>query len=280
MVYGHYVPQLHLRNFGLNEKQTARFDKKTGQQKIVSIESFCGEEDFFAFDENSLTGLPWYLQWIDKDLIERELSRSVEGPVSSILETIIKERTLKAVSKENVLMLLEWIAWLFIANPQSVALKSIESITNRFKDIDYEKLSQTERLKAFIELHYEITPIFQKRGWLLQVIDRQHGRLISSDRPVLIGGKSLQELPQLWSQTIIFPLSPEMVLIGNNNPTWGFASEPLESRSEMALMANILTLDQSYRFIYGADMADLDNFFDIFKDGSKNSEESSTPSIG
>lgn len=261
MPYRHYVPQFHLRNFGLNKKQTARFDKKTGQKQVVSIESFCGENDYFALDENSLTNLPWYLRWIDKDLIERRLSQFVEGPVSSILEILITEKTLEVLFEKEMLMLFEWLAWLFIANPQSMAISSIGSITNRFKNIDYIKLSQTERLKAFVDLHEQITPIFQKRGWILQIIEPHHGRLISSDRPVMIGGKSLQELPQLLSQAIIFPLSPQLVLIGNNNPTWGYASNPLESRKEASLMTNILTLDQSYRFIFGADMNDLDNLF-------------------
>jgi hypothetical protein len=269
MTYGHYVPQLHLRNFGLNKKQTARFDKKTGQKIIAPIKSFGGEDDYFAFDENSLTDLPWYLRWIDKNLIERQLAQFIEGPVGTILKTLIMEKTLEALSTEEILMLLEWLAWLFIANPQSMAISSIESITNRFKNIDYIKLSKTERLKAFVDLHEQITPIFQKRGWILQVIEPHHGRLISSDRPVMIGGKSMQELPQLSSQTIIFPLSPQLVLIGNNNPIWGYASKPLTSRKETSLMINILTLDQSYRFIFGADMSDLDNLFNTLKDASQ-----------
>lgn len=260
-IYGHYVPQLHLRNFGLNKKQTARFDKKTGQKIIVSIESFCGEDDYFAFDQNSLTDLPWYLRWIDKDLIERDLAVHIEGPVSSILKTLIAEKTLEVLTEKEILRLLEWLAWLFIANPQSMAISSIESITNRFKKINYRTLSQTERLKTFVDLHAHIAPVFQQRGWLLQVIEPHHGRLISSDRPVMIGGKSLQDLPQLSSQTILFPLSPGLVLIGNNNPIWGYASKPLESRKESVLMTNILTLNQSYRFIFGANMNDLDNLF-------------------
>jgi Protein of unknown function (DUF4238) len=266
MTYGHYVPQLHIRHFGINEKQTARFDKKTDRKIVVSIESFCGEDDYFSFDESSLTDLPWYLRWIDKDLIERRLAQFIEGPVSSILKILITEKTLKALSEQEILMLLEWLAWLFIANPQSMAISSIESITNRFKNIDYKNLSQTERLKTFIDLHAQITPVFQQRGWLLQVIEPHHGRLISSDRPVLIGGKSLQELPQLSSHTILFPLSPELVLIGDNNPIWGYASKPLESRKEASLITNILTLHQSYRFVFGADMNDLDNLFKILKD--------------
>lgn len=36
MAYGHYVPQFYIRNFGLNEKQTARFDKITNDKKLVS----------------------------------------------------------------------------------------------------------------------------------------------------------------------------------------------------------------------------------------------------
>ncbi len=88
----------------------------------MSIESFCGEEDYFAFDESSLINLPWYLQWIYKDLIEHNLRDHIEGPVSAILKTLISNRTLEAITKEKMLMLLEWMAWLFIANPQSLAI--------------------------------------------------------------------------------------------------------------------------------------------------------------
>ncbi len=259
MPFSHYVPQFYIRNFGLNEKQTARFDKKTGQKKVVPIESFCGETDYFAFDKESLDNLPKHLQWIHQDSIENLLGSDIEGPVSSILKTLIAERTLQAISESNIRMLLEWGAWMFIANPQSIALSSIETITNHYLDIDHTKLSKTERLKLFIDLHEQITPIFQKRGWILQLIDPNHGYLLSSDRPVMVGGRSLQELPQLSNQTIIFPLSPQLVLIGNSNPIWGYASKPLESTKEASLMTNILTLAQSFRFIFGADMSDIDN---------------------
>jgi uncharacterized protein DUF4238 len=270
MAYGHYVPRFHMRNFGINEKQTARFDKKTNRPPIaVSIYSFCGEEDYFALDENSLINLPWYLQWIYKDLIEHRLCDHIEEPVSTILKTLIIERTLEGLSKEKMLLLLEWLAWMFIANPQSLAISSIALLTNNFKEIDYTKLSKTDRLKVFVDLHEQITPIFQQREWILQLIDPNHGYLLSSDRPVVIGGTSLQESPKLSTQTIFFPLSPQLLLIGNNSPVWGYASKPLESTKHAALMVNILTYDQSYRFMFGADIKHIDRFFKALQDESK-----------
>lgn len=262
MAYAHYVPQFHIRNFGINDKQTARLDKKKNQPPIeVPIASFCGEEDYFSFDENSLSNLPKHLQWIHKNLVDNNLRDHIEGPTSVILKTIITERTLEALSKEKMLDLLEWLAWMFIANPKSLAIHSISLITDNFKGVDYEALSKTDRLKVFVDLHEQITPIFQKRGWMLQLIDQKHGHLLSSDRPVVIGGKSLQESPQLSTQTIFFPISPQMLLIGNNNPVWGYSSKPLESTKEAVLLPNVLTYDQSYRFIFGADTAHIDDFF-------------------
>lgn len=262
MAYAHYVPQFHIRNFGINDKQTARLDKKMNQPpKAVGIDSFCGEEDYFSFDENSLSNLPKHLQWIHKNLVDNNLRDHIEGPTSVILKTIISERTLAALSKDEMLNLLEWLAWMFIANPKSLAIHSISLITDNFKGVNYEALSKTDRLKIFVDLHEQITPIFQKRGWMLQLIDPKHGHLLSSDRPVMIGGKSLQESPQLSTQTIFFPISPRMLLIGNNNPVWGYSSKPLESTKEAVLLANMLSYDQSYRFIFGADTAHIDGFF-------------------
>lgn len=262
MAYAHYVPQFHIRNFGINDKLTARLDKKKNQPPIeVPIASFCGEEDYFSFDENSLSNLPKHLQWIHKNLVDNNLRDHIEGPTSVVLKTIITERTLEVLSKEEMLNLLAWLAWMFIANPKSLAIHSISLITDNFKGVDYEALSKTDRLKVFVDLHEQITPIFQKRGWMLQLIDPKHGHLLSSDRPVVIGGKSLQESPQLSTQTIFFPISPRMLLIGNNNPIWGYSSKPLESTKEAVLLANILTYDQSYRFMFGANTADIDSFF-------------------
>ena len=189
MAYAHYVPQFHIRNFGINDKQTARLDKKKSQPpRAVGIDSFCGEEDYLSFDENSLSNLPKHLQWIHKDLVDNNLRDHIEGPTSVVLKTIISERTLAALSKDEMLNLLEWLAWMFIANPKSLAIHSISLITDKFKGVDYEALSKTDRLKVFADLHEQITPIFQKRGWLLQLIDSKHGHLLSSDRPVVIGG--------------------------------------------------------------------------------------------
>jgi|GEM_PF-3089814 len=267
MAYRHYVPKLHIRNFGINKKQTARFDKTTNRPPIpVPITSFCGEEDYFAFDESSLDNLPHYLQWIHKDLIENNLSQCIEGPISSILKTLIKERSLGSLSEKEILMLLEWLAWIFIANPRSLAIDSILCIADQFKNINYSELSRTDRLKVFVDLHELITPVFQKRKWLLQLVDPSHGYLLSSDRPVMIGGKALTESPDLSNQTVFFPMSPHLLLIGDNSSEWGYASVPLQSTREATLLANILSYDQSHRFIFGADIKHFDAFFKSLND--------------
>jgi len=265
MTWCHYVPQFYIRYFGINEKQTIRYDRKTGVIIPVSIESFCGEEDFFSFDKESLNNLPKHLRWIDKDLVETQLAVHIEGPVDSILKKIIQNGSLSSVSMNEILMLLEWAAWIFIANPTSLAIHSISCITDRFKNIDRSKLTNTERLQLFTDLHKEITPVFQQRGWLLQLIDPEHGHLLSSDRPVMLGGKSLQESIQLSNQTIFFPLSPSLLLVGNNNPVWGYASKPLESKKEAALLSNILVLDQAYRYVFAADRNDIDSLLNTLK---------------
>lgn len=261
MTWGHYVPQFYIRNFGINQKQTARLDKKTGIKAAVAIESFCAEENYFSFDEESLANLPEHLRWIDKDLIERQLASGIEGPIASILQSIINAKSLASVSKDEILMLLEWAAWIFIASPTSLAINSIRGITENFKEIECSKLNKTERLETFNKLHQMITPIFQKRGWILQLIDPKHGCLLSGDRPVMLGGKSLQEPIELPNQTILLPLSPELLLVGNNNPVWGYASKPLNSTKEASLMSNILTLDHSHRFIFGKALTDIDSLF-------------------
>lgn len=268
MVWSHYVPQFYIRRFGINEKQTARLDKKTGKLLEVSIESFCAEDDFFSFDSDSLINLPWYLRWIDKDLIERNLANFIEGPVDLIIKKIEAKESLEAVSENEMLMLLEWAAWLFIANPTSIALKSIKDLTDEFHNTEFSKHSNTDRLKIFCDLHQRVTPIFQMRGWVLQRIDSQHGLLMSSDRPVMLGGQSLAVAPSLQEHTIFIPLSPRLLLIGNNDSRWGYASQPFESRQEASTLVNILTYEKSYRFVFASSLEEIKGFWQKMLDNS------------
>jgi hypothetical protein len=269
MAYHHWVPRFLMRIFGVNEKQIARFDKRTGEKKIVPISSFCGEEGYFAFDDRDLDNLPWYCRDLDKNTIEKLLGQHIEGPLSSKLEILNTEKTLEAISESDLRMILEWAAWMFIANPHSIALSSIQSFANSFNNIDFSKLTQKDKLKLFVQLHELIFPVFLERGWILQQISSSHGRLLSSDRPVMIGGISLNESPNLSNQTILFPISPNLLLVGNNESSRGYASKPLESTKNAALMTNILTFHQANRFIFGTSISDIDNVFNMLIEESK-----------
>jgi hypothetical protein len=71
----------------------------------------------------------------------------------------------------------------------------------------------------------------------------------------------LNERPHLINNTIFFPISPELLLIGLKNSVWGYSHTPQESRKEAAIFATILTCEQAERYVFGTNMQALENLF-------------------
>lgn len=276
MVWCHYVPKMYMKGFGINNKQTVRYDKITGKVITVPVESFCAQDDFLCFDQDDLDNLPsalrqfitpsWvtvpaHLKQINNKWVENALAYYIEGPLTAILNRVRKEKTLKSISEIDIRNLLGWMCWLFVANPNS---RAVEAVNNTLKGesgypASIEDLSKPERFKLYLDLQNQLLPYFIERKWLLQLIAPSDGPLLTNDRPVMLGGNSLKEQSHLTNNTIFFPISPELLLIGLKNSVWGYSHTPQESRKEAAISATILTCEQASRYVFGTNMQVLEN---------------------
>lgn len=259
MLWCHYVPQFYMRGFAINDKQVVRYDKKTGKVTTPSIESFCAKNGFFCFDEGELENLPEsllrhnppdgvivppHLTKIGRGWVEDAMGCLIEGLADASIKKIVGDQSLKNLSIEEIQGFLGWLCWLFVANPNSLAADAIKATAGRI--IPNEFPSSAQRLEFYFNLRSEIEPYFVKRKWLLQKIDSAEGSLLSSDRPVMLGGeKSLYGPPHLETHTIFFPLSPDLLLIGVKNSEWGMVHQPLDSSKEAIALATALTVEQA-----------------------------------
>lgn len=281
MVWCHYLPQCYSNAWKISEKQTFRLDKKTGQIKKVSLESFCAKENFFCFDDDDLEGLPVSLlqfspsqnisvpsnlKHIHTSWLEKALGFYIEGPISLILSTIREKKSLKNVCEPDMLFLLQWMCWLFIANPESQAIEIINNTLgyNAYNE-SIKQFPKREQLSYYFYLRDELEPFFIKRKWVLQQINSSEGPILTNDRPVMIKGYSLFEKSHLANNTIYFPVSPDLLLIGLKNTEWGYTHLPQQSRKEAGVLITTLVFDQAHRFVFGTDFRPLQNLFDLYQ---------------
>ncbi len=281
MVRCHYVPQSYMKAWNITEKQTIRLDKKTGHLKKASIESFCAEEDFFCFNDDDLKGLPSSLlhfsppanvlvpsdlKYINKPWLEKTICSYIEGPISLILTSIRDQKSLKNISESDMIFLLKWICWLFVANPGSQAIETINNTLgyNAYNE-NVKQLPKREQFEFYFHLRDELEPYFVKRKWLLQLVDSSDGPILTNDRPVMVKGPSLSEKSHLADNIIYFPISPDLLLVGLKNHEWGYTYLPQESRKEAGILVTILVYDQANRFVFGRDFQALHNLFDLYR---------------
>jgi hypothetical protein len=184
MVWCHYVSQMYMRGFGISDKQTVRYDKKTGAVVTVSIESFCAQDDFFCFDQDGLDNLPQSLRhfltpdWlnvptklkkINKTWLEDVLASCIEGPLKAILNRIRDEKSLKSIPENDFRDLLGWLCWLFVAHPNSRAVEAVNNTVGEESGYpaSIQSLSKAERFELFLDLQNQLLPYFIERKWLL-----------------------------------------------------------------------------------------------------------------
>lgn len=127
--YNHYVSKFYLNGFVSDNGQVAVYKKNTPTSysliKFCSTRDICGKYNFFMFDgvEDFLKSKNLTEYEIDgikltEGLLEKELSK-LENLVSVILKKLRLSESLKAIDANEAVLLLEWIAWIYIANPKT-----------------------------------------------------------------------------------------------------------------------------------------------------------------
>ncbi len=224
----HYVPQFYLKKFlDTTKGQLFVLEKKSLNIKMEPIKKICSEKDFFQIDgiEECAKGLG--LEHIKddrgikitKDYFENELSKK-ESHISTILNLIISSNSFDQINKEELWYFLEWVAFLYIANP------STKSLLQQRDPLG----SETSRNGGIISWHEKIKMVFLARTWGLAVSKKQ---LFTSDRPVVLHQKIQNpvDLIELGKTEIYFPLSPQHLLIGKPNNNLKF--EALKLKEEL-----------------------------------------------
>jgi hypothetical protein len=187
----------------------------------------------------------------------------LEGPLTVTLKKIREEKSLRNIPELDFRNFLGWMCWLFVANPNSRAVEAVNNTLggeNGYPS-SIQDLSKAERLKFFFDLQDQLLPYFIERKWLLQLIAPSDGPLLTNDCPVMLGGASLYEQSHLVNNTVFFPISPDLLLIGLKNSEWGYSFTPQESRKEVVISATILTCEQADRYVFSISMQDLEKLF-------------------
>ncbi|TET33348.1 DUF4238 domain-containing protein [Candidatus Dependentiae bacterium] len=203
----HYVPRLYLRGFASEKGQVAIMDKKALQQSSRHVDNICAERDFFTIEEAEEASR-YYGVEIKESILDDQIG-IYETRVGQILKKIRGANSFDTIhSKDDIGFLIEWMTWLFIANPDT---KEFFAHGNRDKF-----WTQNTALSSFIYWHEKIIPFFLARNWGLRTSKHP---LITSDRPVNLDKKivDIRDINGLSRATISIALSSELLLVGTPN---------------------------------------------------------------
>ncbi len=293
MIRGHYLPQFYMRFFGLNEKQIPRFDKKTGDKKIVSIESFCCKKGFFALEEaDQIPGNH------DIEILEKLCASEMEGPVATILEKLINNENLSSLSEEEFSQLLSWMSWIYVMTPskknmldagynkffKNAAHSSNTELSNLIEKSKSKNITTEEARQFFLKNTFQmknsdkisilfnsldsIVNLLSQYKWKLCKVKQNEGFLLSGDRPISLAAQNLTDTVGFENaQFLFFPISPSLLLVGLNTKDrqGGICKITEEISEEKTLLPNLLTYTKSERFIIGNHLNCFDHLSKIHK---------------
>ncbi|MBP6869427.1 DUF4238 domain-containing protein [Candidatus Babeliales bacterium] len=223
----HYVPQFYLKKFRDKQSDSVYiFNKNTKKIYKSNIRDVCVESNFFTFNSefDDLDVLKTHLIINNPDLydtnisdtdftkklpftLENLLAKDLEARASDILDSILNNKNLKNLSSDEFVHFIEWVAWIFIANPTNKKF-----IQEKYSHLD---LSNLDIMQQFLNLHKKILPLFYEREWIVCHIESHNFILFTSDNPITLLSLNLQELVTIKNADIIyFPLSPKIFLYG------------------------------------------------------------------
>lgn len=240
----HWVPQCLQKSFATNG-QVKVYNKAKGICFTASTKKICAEHAFMTFKEDQVP------PGIDRLFLERELSRW-EAVQALTLSKLIKKRSIQALSPEEFWELVRFSVWLYFCNPANramlrkawtdfhvvqtkalsghkldeLSLKSFglllphAHLRNLLKiAASKEELLQSEFLSIALkgaESAFEL--VKEEYAWSLMDCKNFGAILCTSDRPVLLAGKTLQAPVGFGSPdaTLFFPLSPDLCLSGRH----------------------------------------------------------------
>lgn len=240
----HWVSQFLLRSFVTDGKLWV-YDKTTRRCTRRPTGAVCCEEGFTTFSPDEVP------PGIDGKFLEKELSKW-EREQSLTIAKLIDGRTIEAISPCEFWELVRFAVWLYICNPvhrdilrqsrakiqlmniKSMSTTDLDNLSMNFfgllmphayfkKQLEIaagkDDLLQSEFLELALESAGSVFDLVQKEyEWRLVDCKNLGSVLCTSDRPVLLGGKTLSDpvgfgIPETM---LFFPLSPDLCLTGRN----------------------------------------------------------------
>ena len=243
----HYIPRLYWRGFG--KGQVAIMDKKTLQQSSRHMDKICVEGDFFTIEEAEEASR-YYGVEIKESVLDEQIG-IYETRVGQILKKIREANSFDTIhSKDDIVFLIEWMAWLFIANPDT---KEFFAHENRDKF-----WTKNTVLSSFIYWHEKIMPFFLARNWGLRTSKYP---LITSDRPVSLDKKivNIRDIEGLSRATISIALSSDLLLVGTPNKGRSFlVMKTCELSEELANFSNLNSFMNAKSLLIARDIESFD----------------------
>jgi len=221
--------------------------------------------------------------------LEKELSRW-EAVQASTLTKLIQERSIQALNPEEFWELVRFSIWLYFCNPANRAMlrkgwtdfhvakiktlkgRKLDKLSLRFFGIllphnhlrnlleaaaAKEELLQSEFLSMALEsteLAFEL--VREEYAWSLIDCKNFGSILCTSDRPVLLAGKTLQAPVSFGSPdaTLFFPLSPDLCLSGRHvgKQNRFIQSHNIITNPDLIGMPRLLMWAKSNQFIIAA----------------------------
>ena len=242
----HYVPKFYLRNFSADAKRLCSFllSTKTGIQ-FAGIKEQCSKDYFYANDPN----------------IEHTLSEYIEGPVQSVIDSILKTQQVPQKMSPDMAQLLTFIVTLH--GRTAAAKRGIEEMVSNFGDqilkakaIASGKFTakQLERFRlkvnspAMMALSFATLTVPLACDLDAVVLKSGTGDFITSDNPVILLNPYMAGLWEgsntgwaLSGLQVAVPLSPELMVFFYDSAVYELADH---GRSLVLSTEDMLKLNQ------------------------------------
>ena len=235
----HYIPQFYLQNFINNESNKLYvYNKKTNKSYgKQSPKNTCNENNYFSLgndnDFNNSNDLKqnlnafyqsyWNIDFKKQNIasyLESMLSK-IESNVAYILSKIIRHNSIayfnncrinNILTPDDFKILIEWIAWIYISNPNHKDFIKNNFLTPNASNLDI--------INESINLHPQVSDDFLKQNWFLHNINSDNFPVFTTNNPVTLLDANLQS--PIYSRditNIYIPLSPTLFLYGKNTTT-------------------------------------------------------------
>lgn len=240
IIYGkqHYVSQFYLRGFANNKEQAWVFNKPEDKIHLNLVRNIAAEYDYFKL-EGAEEALSYYNIEIDPNILDKQLSL-YEIDIAPIIRQIVKNGNLDSINRIDFKFLLDFIAWLMVANPA----------TKRFIKNKNNWFTNTQNISYILSFYRRVITFFYAKSWA--ICTNKNNSLITSDNPVglHVNLKGQLNINDLSEAEIFFALSPSILLMGKPNNTRSLrVYKPRELFESEINYANCLMYKNANRFL-------------------------------